>query len=120
MLLSPNSSKSSTADVGSAIALLSLAMQLHHAKTASENLNGRGLALDGELYLLTPIPDREPGPLAVTAQFPEGVAVSEVFDALGYPFQHAGLQQALAIIANANKDMATARAKATRTSTRSA
>ncbi len=112
MLISSPSSKSVT-DVASAIAMLSLAIQLHHAKTASEHLNGRSITLDGDMYLLTPIPDRDPGQLAVSVQFPDGVTVSKVFDALGYPFEHAGLEKALAIIAGANQAMSDARAKAT-------
>ncbi|MGO4618552.1 hypothetical protein AB4Z34_21840 [Ensifer sp. 2YAB10] len=99
-------------DLKAAAALLQLAMQLHHQRATADVLDGRTLTLDDDVYLLTPNPAREPGPLAVSVEFPDGVEVGAVFDTLGFPFGHDGLEQAVTFVAKAKEDLDAARAKA--------
>lgn len=101
-------------DLKAATALLALAMQLHHARATVDVLDGRTLTLDDDSYLLTPNPAREPGPFSVTVDFPNGVEINAVFEKLGFPFAHPGLEQAVVLLAKATAYFETERAKAQR------
>ncbi|MBP2235242.1 hypothetical protein J2Z31_001734 [Sinorhizobium kostiense] len=99
-------------DLKAATALLQLAIQLHHQRATADVLDGRTLTLDDDGYLLTPNPVREPGPFAVSVEFPDGVEIGAVFDTLGFPFNHPGLEQAVMLVAKAKEDFEAVRAKA--------
>ncbi|MBB4228006.1 hypothetical protein [Rhizobium mongolense] len=75
-------------------------------------LDGRTLVLDDDGYLLMPHPVREPGPFAVSVEFPDGVEISAVFDLLGSPFGDPRLEEAVLLVARAKEDFGLARAKA--------
>lgn len=101
-------------DLKAATALLSLAMQLHHARATADVLDGRALTLDDDGYLLTPNPVRTPGPFSVSVEFPNGVDIGAVFETLGFPFSHPGLEQAVMLVAKAKADFEAVRAQAQR------
>ncbi len=100
------------ADLTVYTALLQFAMQLHHARNTADVLDGRVIALDEDVYLLSPNPARELGPFTVTAEFPQGVEITAVFEALGFPFAHPSLEKAVTIVAKAKKELENARAEA--------
>jgi hypothetical protein len=102
------------ADLTVNTALLQFAMQLHHARGTADVLDGRTLALDDDVYLLKPNPGRDLSPFAVIAEFPQGVEIAVVFDTLGFPFGHPGLEKAVAIFAAAKQEFEAARAEAQR------
>ncbi len=99
-------------DLKAATALLQLAMQLHHVRATANVLDGRTLTLDDDGYLLTPNAVRELGPFSVAVDFPNGVEIGAVFETLGFPFGHDGLEQAVTLVAKAKEDFEAVRAKA--------
>lgn len=101
-------------DLKTATALLQLALQLHHLRGSADVLDGRGLTLDDDGYLLTPNAIRQPGPCAVSVAFPDGVGIGAVFETLGFPFSNPSLEHAVTIVAKAKMELETARAEAQR------
>lgn len=98
-------------DLKIATALLQLALQLHHLRATADLLDGRSLTLD-DGYMLTPNAVREPGPLSVSVEFPTGIEIGSVIEALGFPFGNPALEQAVSLVAKAKEDLHVARAKA--------
>ncbi|MGO7417129.1 hypothetical protein ACC685_34500 [Rhizobium ruizarguesonis] len=111
---SPASTQPQATDLKTATALLQLALQLHHLRGSADVLDGRSLTLDNDGYLLTPNAIRQPGPCALSVPFPDGVNIGAIFEALGSPFAHASLENAVTIVAKAKEELEIARAEAQR------
>lgn len=94
-----------------ASALLQFAIHLH--RTAGD-LGGSTIILDDCLCVQPAEASRAPGPFAVKASFPAGVASKEVIDALGFPFANHKLEQAVEVMVAAKEAMVASRAKAQR------